>query len=216
MKKRFLWAVLLALVAAWPASPAKAGVSVDIGISLPPFMVFPAPPHLVVIPETNVYAVPDVDVDIFFYGGWWWRPWEGRWYRSRSYDSGWIYYRNVPDFYRRVPQGWRHDYREHRWQGHRWDYRPVPHGEVERNWRSWEKNRHWERQNHWGVQGLKPQAPPRRPAPQVRPPSQPRPPAGEFRPRPESRREASQPPGARQGKPERGQRGERGDGQGRR
>ncbi|MGA2527359.1 MAG: hypothetical protein ABSF79_12220, partial [Smithellaceae bacterium] len=63
-----------------------------VSIALPPPIVFAAPPELVVIPETNVYAVPDVDVDIFFYSGWWWRPWEGRWYRSRNYNSGWGYY----------------------------------------------------------------------------------------------------------------------------
>ena len=57
------------------------GSRVDVGVSipLPPAIVFGAPPQLVVIPETYVYVDPDVDVDIFFYGGWWWRPWEGRW-----------------------------------------------------------------------------------------------------------------------------------------
>lgn len=209
MKKRFLWAVLLALVLAWHA-PARAAVNIDIGISLPPFMVFPAPPQLVVIPETHVYAVPDVDVDIFFYGGWWYRPWEGRWYRSRSYDSGWLYYRGVPDFYGRVPPGWRHDYRERRWQGHRWDHRPIPHHDVQRNWRSWEKNRHWERQDHWGVRDLKPQARSHRPAPSVHQPSRPRPQSGEVRQDPRPHRDTPQPPKSRQGNSRRGE-GERQD-----
>ena len=76
-------------------------LSVSIGLPLPPPIVFAAPPELMVLPETNVYVVPDVDVDIFFYNGWWWRPWEGRWYRSRDYSSGWGHYRNVPSFYPR-------------------------------------------------------------------------------------------------------------------
>jgi len=93
MKKFFFGMIFLALVVLTPIS-AMADVDVKIGINipLPPPIIFPAPPEVVVIPETYVYAVPDVDADIFFYGGWWWRPWEGRWYRSRYYDSGWNYY----------------------------------------------------------------------------------------------------------------------------
>ncbi|MEN6469523.1 MAG: hypothetical protein ABFD45_11310, partial [Smithella sp.] len=90
MNKLLLGKVLLALTFISPA-PAIAGVNVDVDISLPPPIIFAAPPALVVLPETYVYVVPDVDVDIFFYGGWWWRPWDGRWYRSQSYNSGWAY-----------------------------------------------------------------------------------------------------------------------------
>ena len=108
MKKTLIGMMLLAFVPVSPV-PATAGVDVGVSISLPPLIVFSAPPEVVVIPETYVYVVPDVDVDIFFYDGWWWRPWEGRWYRSRHYDSGWSYYRRVPSFYRRVPSGWRND-----------------------------------------------------------------------------------------------------------
>ena len=134
--------------------PTMAGV--DVSISLPPLIAFSAPPAMVVIPETYVYVVPDVEAEIFFYDGWWWRPWEGRWYRSRHYDSGWGYYQRVPSFYSRVPSGWRNDYRERRWGGRPWNYKPIPHHQVERNWSGWKKNRHWEKQQTWGVQGLRP------------------------------------------------------------
>ena len=153
MKKLFLGTILLALVLVLPV-PTMARVSVNVGVSLPP-IVFGGPPELVVIPETNVYAVPGVDADIFFYGGWWWRPWEGKWYRSRSYDSGWGYYRGSPSFYRSVPSGWRNDYRQNRWKGNQWNHQTVPHQQVQQNWRGWEKNRHWEKQNSWGVQGMR-------------------------------------------------------------
>lgn len=153
MKKLFLGTVLLTLIMLIPI-PTMARVSVNVGISLPP-IVFPGPPHLVVIPETNVYAVPDVDADIFFYGGWWWRPWNGRWYRSRHYDSGWGHYRGRPSFYRSVPSGWRNDYRENRWRGREWNQQRVPHDQVQRNWRTWERTKHWEKQNRWGVRGYK-------------------------------------------------------------
>src|SRR5660397_204435 len=97
MKKLLIRTILLSFVLLFPV-PSMAGVDVGINISLPPLIVFAAPPEVVVIPETNVYAVPDLDVDIFFYNGWWWRPWEGRWYRSRNYSSGWGYYRSAVSY----------------------------------------------------------------------------------------------------------------------
>jgi hypothetical protein len=132
---------------------AEVDVKVRINIPLPPLIVFPAPPELVVIPETYVYAVPDVDAEIFFYSGWWWRLWEGRWYRSHYYDRGWAHYQSAPAFYRHVPPGWRNDYRAHRWQGTPWDHRRIPYQEMQKNWRGWERNKHWEKQNHWGLRG---------------------------------------------------------------
>jgi hypothetical protein len=171
MKKLLLGTIFLALVFVFPI-PTMAGVDVHLSIPLPPLIVFAAPPEVVVIPETNVYAVPDLDVDIFFYSGWWWRPWEGRWYRSRNYSSGWGYYRNIPSFYRVIPSGWRNDYREHRWRGHQWDYQRIPHEQVQQNWRNWEKSRHWEKQNTWGVQDLKPRTRSQQPSHAVQPQSQ--------------------------------------------
>lgn len=153
MKKLLFGTIILALIVVG-SIPAMARVGVSVGISLPP-IVFPGPPHLVVIPETNVYVVPDVNDDIFFYGGWWWRPWEGQWYRSRSYDSGWGHYRGTPSFHRSIPSGWRNDYRENRWKGHQWNQQKVPHQQVQKNWRGWERNRHWEKQDHWGVRDMK-------------------------------------------------------------
>ena len=152
MKKILLKTVFLVLMVLMPVPVmAEVDVRVNVNIPLPPPIVFPAPPEVVVIPETYVYAVPDVDVDIFFYGGWWWRPWEGRWYRSRYYDRGWVYYRHVPSFYRAVPHGWRSDYRDRRWRGHEWEHRRIPHRDAEKNWRGWQKDKYWEREHYWGV-----------------------------------------------------------------
>jgi hypothetical protein len=155
MKKLILKILFLTLVVFTPVS-AMAGVSVHINIPLPPPIFFPAPPEVVVIPETDVYAVPDVQEDIFFSGGWWWRPWEGRWYRSRYHDRGWAYYRGVPSFHRNVPPGWRDNYRANQWKGQPWQHQRVPQRDVQRNWQGWQKDKHWEKQNNWGVQGLPP------------------------------------------------------------
>lgn len=223
MKKILLGTILLGLVLVSPI-PAMARVDVGINISLPP-IVFAGPPEVVVIPETDVYAAPDIDVDIFFYHGWWWRPWEGRWYRSLNYDSGWAYYPRVPSFYGRIPPGWRNDYRGHRWQGHPWNYQRIPNQQVQRNWRNWEQSRHWEKQNTWGVQGLKPGTRSQQPSQTVQPKSQAKPQfqkaARQQQSRPQSgrgqqqhsqqqHRGAPQQSEPRHGKPERGQ-GERQD-----
>ena len=153
IKKLFLGTLLLALIIV-VSIPTMARAAVSVSIGLPPPIVFAAPPELIVLPETYVYVVPDVDVDIFFYNGWWWRPWEGRWYRSRNYNSGWAYYQRVPSFYAGIPSGWRNDYRDHRWRGHQWNYQRIPQQQVQQNWKGWQKNRHWEKQQTWGVQGL--------------------------------------------------------------
>jgi len=81
MKKLFLGTLLLALVIVAPV-PTMAGVDINVSIGLPPPIVFEAPPNVIVMPDTSdVYVVPDIDVDMFFWNGWWWRLWEGRWYR---------------------------------------------------------------------------------------------------------------------------------------
>ena len=143
MKKLFLGAMLLALAISFPI-PTMAQVSIRVGVPLPPPIAVSAPPSVVLLPNTGVYAAPDLAADLFFYGGWWWRPWEGRWYRSRDYRAGWGYYEGVPSFYGRVPPGWRHDFRERRWHGREWHYDRVTHPELrymhERNMR--EESRH--------------------------------------------------------------------------
>ena len=154
MKKLLFGTILLSLVLVFPI-PTMARVNVGISISLPP-IVFAMPPSVVVLPDTyDVYAVPDIEVDLFFWSGWWWRPWEGRWYRSRYYDRGWRYYSGIPSFYFDVDQGWRGYYRDHNWYGHRWNYERIPHQRLQQNWRSWKNNRHWERKRTWGVQSYK-------------------------------------------------------------
>jgi hypothetical protein len=156
MKKLLMGAIFWALASA-VSVPAMAGVDVSIGISLPPPVVFEAPPEVIVLPDTNdVYVVPGIDVDMFFWNGWWWRLWEGRWYRSHYYNRGWGYYNNVPSFYFDVDPGWRGYYGNHEWYGHRWEYQRIPYGRLQQNWKSWHNNRYWEKQGNWGVRGYQP------------------------------------------------------------
>jgi hypothetical protein len=162
MKKLFFGTMLLALVIV-VSIPAMAQVSVNVNIGLPPPIAFEAPPDVIVMPDTNsVYVVPGIDVDMFFWNGWWWRPWQGGWYRSRYYNRGWGYYRNVPSFYYDVDPGWRNHYRDHNWYGHPWNYERIPNQRLHQNWQSWHNNRHWEKQKAWGVQGYQPRPPQQR------------------------------------------------------
>ena len=181
MKKLLFGTLLLALVIVAPI-PTMGGVNVQVNISMPPPIRFAGPPQVIVLPETYVYVIPDLDVDIFFYNGWWWRPWEGRWYRSRHYDSGWVYYQSTPSFYRQIPTGWRNDYRSHRWGGHPWNYQRIPHQQVQRNWSKWQKGRYWEKQNTWGVQGLRPRTQSRQSSQAVKPQSQAKPQSQQGKP----------------------------------
>jgi hypothetical protein len=156
MKKLLLGTILLAFSIVVP-SPTMAGVDISIGISLPPLFVLDAPPVVIAMPDTNnVYVVPDIDADIFFWNGWWWMPWEGRWYRSSHYNRGWAYYNNIPSFYYDVDPDWRRYYRDRNWYGHRWDYERIPHQRLTQNWKAWQNNRHWERRRTWGIQNYRP------------------------------------------------------------
>ena len=150
MKKLFFGTILLALVIAVPL-PTMVRADVNVSIALPP-IVFAAPPELIVLPDTYVYVVPDVEAEIFFYNGWWWRPWEGRWYRSYYYNRGWGYYNGVPSFYFDVDPGWRGYYRDRNWYGHRWEYERISNQRLHQNWKGWQNDRHWEKRGTWGVQ----------------------------------------------------------------
>lgn len=156
MKKVFLGIVLLAFSVVVPV-PAAAEVDIRIGISLPPLFSLSVPPNVIIIPDTDsVYVVPDIDMDVFFWSGWWWMPWEGRWYRSRFYDRGWAYYSGIPRFYHDVNPDWRRYFRERSWYGHRWNYERIPHHQLQQNWRSWHNSRYWEKRGTWGVQNYRP------------------------------------------------------------
>ncbi len=120
--------------------------SIHVGIGIPlPSISFHAAPTLVALPGSYAYAVPDYEAEIFFYDGFWWRPWEGRWYRSSYYDRGWETYGSVPVFYSGIPRDWRTRYRNHDWDGRRWEHERVNYNDVERNWSSWKRDRHWDR-----------------------------------------------------------------------
>ncbi len=145
MRKAIITAIMVLALVGGFSTAGFADLDVNIGIGVPPPVVFSAPPEVVVIPGTYVYVVPGIAEDVFFLDGYWWRPWHGHWYRSRSYDRGWVFYDHAPAAVVGIPSDWRMEYREHRWGGYDWDYRPIPYHQVERNWRGWERDRHWDK-----------------------------------------------------------------------
>jgi hypothetical protein len=131
-----LGVVLLCLGVFW-APKSFAEVSVTVGANLPAYS-FEAPPEMVVIPGTYAYTIPDAPVDIIFYHDYWYRPYQGYWYRSRHYNGPWGFIeRNwVPGFFHRLPPDYRHYHTGY--DRFRYDY-------FSRNWRGWERNKHWNR-----------------------------------------------------------------------
>lgn len=135
----------LLLVSAGSATQSEARVNVNVGVNIPAVR-FDAPPEVVVIPGTYVYMVPDLDADVMFYQGYWWRPYEGQWYRSRDYRGSWsrIDQRRVPGGLRSLPQ----DYRQRLSPS----YERIPHGHVQKNWKKWERQKYWDKRSEHGDQ----------------------------------------------------------------
>ena len=76
--------VMITLIS--PALAKAPDISVQIG--LPP-LVIPGPPGLIVVPNAYVYYPPEVNENIFFYRGNWYRPHRGHWFSSPHYNGPW-------------------------------------------------------------------------------------------------------------------------------
>ena len=124
--------VLLSLFLAFGATTeARAGVRVNVNIGPPPIVVA-EPPEVVLIPGSQVYFVPQPDIDIFFYNGYWWSPRGDRWYRARAYNGPWgvVERRFVPAPVFRVPRNYRARYERER---------PIPYGQWKKEFRHGER-----------------------------------------------------------------------------
>ncbi len=148
MRKAIVSAVVVLFLLMGFSNAGVADVNIGIGINLPPVIAFAGPPNVVVIPGTYVYVAPDVPEDLFFFQGYWWRPWRGSWYRSRHYNEGWGLYRNPPYELRRIPSHWRDEYRDHHWRGREWNYDRISHPDLQRNWWRWEQNQRWDKSRY--------------------------------------------------------------------
>ncbi|MBI5099158.1 MAG: hypothetical protein HZB30_07945 [Nitrospirae bacterium] len=117
--------------------------NIAIGMGLPPPpVVFTRPPALYVIPGTPVYYVPEIERQLYFYSGNWYRLYDGYWYRAVYNNGPWMYlppvsipyvFRDLSPRYYRVPP--REQYRA-RWTPPRY-WRP-------REYRRYEDREKWD------------------------------------------------------------------------
>lgn len=142
--KRYLPAVFAAFVlAAFSPGTATAELNINIGIGVPSKKVMVVePPEVVVIPGTYIYIAPDLDEDVFFYRGHWWKSHGRKWYRADDFGGPWMVIsignlprglRELPPHYRDLPPG----------------LERMPPGHVKKHWKEWEQERHWEKRREW-------------------------------------------------------------------
>lgn len=145
----FFGAVLLVFSINPENALSEVDVHIGIGVQLPA-LVLSAPPAVVVVPGTYVYYAPDVEAELVFYHGYWYRPYSGVWYRATYYNGPWVHIaigsvpgvlRSLPPDYRRVPPG----------------HQRIPYGQLKKNWKAWENQKHWDKPAVKGQQGGKPE-----------------------------------------------------------
>ena len=122
------------------AVPSHAEVNVNVNIG-PPAVVVAGPPEMIPVQRSMVYFAPAVEVDLFFYAGYWWAPNQGRWFRSRAYNGPWVIIapRAVPVAVVRVPRDYRKIYaHEHR----------IPYGQLKKHYKYRDQERR-ERRGEW-------------------------------------------------------------------
>lgn len=126
---------------AFVSSPAEAGIRVGINIGLP-LISFPSPPVLAVIPGSYVYSAANCEPEILFFEGQWYRSWNNRWHRARSYNGPWsaIGPRRVPGALLRLPAYYRQGGGHHRGKLHA----------VNNQWQGRERERSRESRQDWG------------------------------------------------------------------
>jgi hypothetical protein len=142
----FVWSLIVSIMILFPAA-GNAGLPAPPAPPLPP-LVIPAPPPVFLVPGTYAYFAPDVNAELFFYGGFWYRPYGGRWYRSSHYGGPWGFVVpnrvphvliNLPPGYRNVPPG----------------HKRIPYGQLKKNWKTWEHEKHWDKPGKHGKHGNK-------------------------------------------------------------
>ena len=128
-----------ALVALGWSKDASAELRVNIDIAIPPPLQFAEPPDVYVVPSgtSYVYMAPNYD-GVYFYGGNWYRLYNGRWFRSSHYNERWDYIETSivpqvivvlpPEYIHYVPSG----------------YHRIHYDDLSSNWQSWDQGRHWD------------------------------------------------------------------------
>lgn len=119
-----------------PCGIQKASAEVNVSINIgPPPIVVAAPPALVMVPNSEIFFVPDPKIDVFFFNGFWWSSRGSEWYRSTEYKGPWkiINKRHVPASVFHVPKNYRHLYKKEK---------HIPYGQWKKKWKHPKKEQH--------------------------------------------------------------------------
>src|SRR5215467_16136617 len=90
------------------------GVHIGVPVPPPPKIVLPAPPAVVVVPNTQVSYAPNVDFNLFVYGGRYYTFHDGSWFYATRHSGPWTFMPTervpkpvvgVPMKYYKVPPG---------------------------------------------------------------------------------------------------------------
>ncbi len=103
-------------------------------ISSPSVVTIPAEPDVIVIPGSDVYYIPDIEANIVFYDGNWYRFYEGHWYLSASLSGPWVYIEDPPVVIATLPPRY---YGKHR----------IHFRELKERWREWKREHRWEHED---------------------------------------------------------------------
>jgi hypothetical protein len=145
VEKRFLFLFAAAMVTMiCIVTPTNSSAEVNVSINIPlPGLAISAPPDMAVVPGTYVYYPPEVSADIFFYHGYWYRPYRDGWFIGNGYNGPWrsVPIGRVPRSVIAVPHGYRSEHPR---------YERIAHDDMRRNWRGWERERHWDHGEHRG------------------------------------------------------------------
>ncbi len=111
---------------------------VDAHYSTRPPVLAESHTHVVHVPGTYVYAVPDTTAEVFFYGGRWFSYHDNYWFRASVYSGPWVRVRigNVPPRLHKLPGHYRHHIHSNSHRIHR--------HELRKHWKRWERDRHWD------------------------------------------------------------------------
>lgn len=136
MKTKITLIALLMLSSLW-ASNLMAEVDVNINVNLP-LVQMREEPVMAVVPGTYIYFAYGYEQDFFFFGGYWWRVYNNRWYRANHYNGPWKFRKNrsVPAVFFKLSPEWRKMAITH--SGFKYQ-------EVRKNWKQWEKEKRWEK-----------------------------------------------------------------------
>ena len=133
--------MLFALLGIINPGKVDAGIDVNVNIGFPPAIMIPAAPEVVLIPRTNTYIIPDIDVDIIFHNGYWYRPHKAYWYRANSYNGPWINIvpAKIPVALLELPPKYRHI---------ALGQARIPYGQLKKKWEKKKKLRHQKNIKH--------------------------------------------------------------------